>query len=309
MNKIMILLLIPVFLLALSACGRTAEQGFQVAVAKEDQKTETDKIRLTADFEDALSVQAQLALGTVQLEETELAVDEPLATEILPLWQAVQSLSNSDTAAELEINAVINQIQDTMKVEQIEAITDMKLTEESMTAMLESGDLGFGRGNFGDAGGEGDGGGFQGGGPGGGFFGGGPGGGPGGRPGGGFRNLSEDDIATRRAQFAEGGVGGFQDRILIGAVTRLLQAKTGEVPERGRIFSTIIAIISEETGLSEDEIRAQTAGGKTLAELIEDQGGDIELVKNQLIEALNELPNAADIDAEQFAADWLGLGQ
>jgi hypothetical protein len=75
----------------------------------------TDSPRLTADYADALPVQSQLAVGMLQLEETDLAVDEALAAEILPLWRALQSLSNSYTTAEAEITAVLNQIQDTMQ--------------------------------------------------------------------------------------------------------------------------------------------------------------------------------------------------
>jgi hypothetical protein len=50
-----------------------------------------------------------------------------------------------------------------------------------------------------------------------------------------------------------------------------------------------------------------TAEGVTLAEIVESNGGDLEEVRNSLIEALSELPNAADLDNEQLASDWLGL--
>lgn len=304
MKNRMIFLLIAFTLLALSACGGAADASSPASGADETQSqaTATGKTRLTAEYVDALAVKAQLALGILKLEESELAVDEELAAVILPLWQAVQSLSNSETAAELEVNAVINQIQDTMKPEQIETIAQMKLTEESMTTMLESGELGFGRGNFGGDRGQGEGGGFPGGGAGGGLLGGRPGGGPGG----GFGEPSEDDIATRQARFAESGAGEFQERILIAAVTRLLQTKTGEVSERASIFNTVFNIVSEETGLSPEEIREQTAGGTTLAAIIEANDGDVESAKLLLIEALKELPNAEEINAEQLAAEWLG---
>ena len=53
--------------------------------------------RLTADYNQALPVQSQLAVGTLQLEETDLAVDEALAAEILPLWRALQSFASLPT--------------------------------------------------------------------------------------------------------------------------------------------------------------------------------------------------------------------
>lgn len=43
-----------------------------------------------------------------------------------------------------------------------------------------------------------------------------------------------------------------------------------------------------------------------MSEIILTNDGDVESVKLRLIEALNELPNAEDIDAEQLAFEWLG---
>ena len=105
--------------------------------------------------------------------------------------------------------------------------------------MIESGELAFGRGNPGGSRAEGTGGGSGGGLPGGGA-GRGAGGGPGGLPGGSPDGMSEDDIATRQAEFAEGGSVAFKDRFLTGAVVRMLQTKTGEAPERARIFDAVV---------------------------------------------------------------------
>ena len=266
-------------------------------------------VRLREDYDDALSIQAQLAAGTLLLEETELAVDEVSAAELLTLWRAAQSLINSDTAATLEIEAVYNQIQDTMTSDQISAIAEMKLTEEALTIKLEEGELSFGQGGFagglGDRTDLGDGsaspeGGFR---PGGGF----PGGPPGGGQGGGFpEGINPEVMATRRVEFAEGR---FMDRALITAVIRTLEMKTGEISEGQpvRIFNIVNSVIAEATGLSSEEIRVKTAEGMTLAEIVETNGGDLEEVRNSLIEALGELPNAADWDLEQLASEWLGL--
>ena len=94
--------------------------------------------------------------------------------------------------------------------------------------------------------------------------------------------------------------------MLTAAVTRLLQAKTGEAPQRVGIFDTVFTIVSDETGLSTDELQDQIGEGATLSEIIVTNDGDVESVKLRLIEALNELPNAAEIDAEQLASEWLG---
>jgi len=284
------------------------------------EQSQTLSARLSDDYADALSVQGQLALGTLQLEETELAVDEALAAELLPLWRAAQSLANSDTAADAEVKAVINQIQDTMTPEQVAAIAAMELTEQSLTTMIENQELSFGAGGrgFSDGfGGDGSGGpaggGFFDGGPGGGPGGGGPGGqggGPGGGLPGGFGNLSEDDMATRQARFAEDGFGGFQDRLLVGAVIQSLEIRTGEVDEtelqeRAAARVNPLVTISEVTGIEVEALREEMAGGATLAEAISALGGDLETVKMALTEAYGQLPDADEGDIDQFIDDLL----
>jgi hypothetical protein len=166
MNKKLILIGILSLTLVFAGCSSSEEASGNAAETNDSQTSATQGsdqqevvIRLEEDFEDALSIQAQLAIGTLQLEQTELALDEALAADLLPLWQALQSLNNSDTAAAAEINAVENQIQETMSVAQLSAIKEMALTGESVTAMIEDGTLALrGGGRFG--GGQGEDGGF-----------------------------------------------------------------------------------------------------------------------------------------------------
>jgi hypothetical protein len=268
---------------------------------------------LRDDFDNALSIQGQLAAGTLLLEETELAVDETLAAELMPLWRAAQSLMNSDTAAALEIEAIYNQIQDTMTPDQIAAIVEMELTEETLTTMIEEGQLFLGRGDFTGGGGEDTGEGFAP--PGGGFPGGQggrgfPGGGPGEGPGGGFpEGINPEVMATRQAQFAKGIMESLMERMLITAVIQTFETKTGEVSTDRvvRPFDIVYDVIAEAIEQSPEEIRAMTAEGMTLAEIVETNDGDLEVVRDELIETLIELPNAAELDLERLASDWLGL--
>lgn len=304
------LLFTAILILALAACSPAAEasSGGSENVPAAQNPADTE---LQADFTDALSIQGQLAVGTLLLEETDLAVDETLAAELYPLWQAVQSLSDSDTAADVEIQAVVNQIQDTMHTEQVAAIAEMQLTAESLTTMLEEGTLALGGGGFGRGSGE-DG---EGGRPAGGF-GGGPGGGvpgggrPGGGPGGGAlpEGIDPEAIATRQAEFAGGDTGSFQERAMLGAVVRLLGTRTGEVEEQPvRQFEVVFDVVAQAIGLSVEEIRSQTAEGTTLAEIVESNGGDLDAVYEALVTALGELPNADELDLEEMATQWLGL--
>ncbi len=311
MRKIWRVLIGLLVIMTLVGCGATNSDTLRDMQVSAETSQE---VRLRDDYDDALSIQGQLASGTLLLEETELVVDEALASELLPLWRAVRSLINSDTAAALEIEAVYNQIQDTMTPDQISAIAEMKLTEETLSTMLEEGELFFGQSNFAGGRGEGAGsgegftppeGGLR---PGGGF----PGGGLGQGPGGGFpEGLDPEAMATRQAQFAEGGLGGFMDQALITAVIRTLEMKTGEVSEDqpARILNVVYSVIAEATGLNTEEIRSMTADGVTLAEIVETSGSDLEEVRSSLIEALRELPNAADWDLEQLASEWLGMDE
>lgn len=316
--------------LVLSACGSMGANGEGVAA----EPAADEAVVLDDDYADALSVAGQLALGTVRLEETEWAVDEAQAAELLSLWRALQSLSISDTTAAAELEAVVAQIQETMRPAQLEAIAAMALTTETMTEMMERGELmppGGGPammvidGEGGPAGAS-----FSVGGPAGGSFaaGGPPGGGPmagapvvievgpggpppGGGPGMVFNGdaLSEEDMATQQAVFDSGE---FQERLLMGLTIRLLAEKTGEVMAMpgAEIADTVWQVVSEATGLSVEELQAQTAEGQTLAALIEANGGEVAAVQATLAAALDEvLPADSPIDGARMAADWLGVEQ
>ena len=181
MKKISFYLLTIILVLILVACGSVTS----------DTNPNTEENRNTADgrtFE--IPLETQLMLGTVKLDETAYSIDSEQAADLLPLWKALRSLSGSDTTAQAEVEAVFNQIQDTMTTDQIDTIEDMDLTiadmagvaeilgvefglggggrfgditpemQETMQAMRESGEFPGGGGGFG--GGQGPGGGFGG---------------------------------------------------------------------------------------------------------------------------------------------------
>jgi len=192
-----------------------------VACGGADGAANTATTALNEDYPDALPIQTQLTLGILKLEETNLAVDSEQATELLTLWQAIRSLSSSDITAEGEIEAIVNQILETMSPEQLEAIAAMEITQEGIFELTQ--ELGIARG--GDWTGEGDprssapddmvpG---SGGGPGGGM-GGGPGGGGFGELGG---DLDPEQIATLQAERAEKQSSG--DRFTMFLINPLIQ--------------------------------------------------------------------------------------
>jgi len=83
-----------------------------------------------------LSVETQLALGTLKLAGTEQDLSTGQAEELILYWQVYQELSQSDTSAQAEVDGLIAQIQETMTDEQIQTIAAMDLTQQDVfTAM------------------------------------------------------------------------------------------------------------------------------------------------------------------------------
>jgi hypothetical protein len=84
-----------------------------------------------------LSTPLQLAAGTLMLETTSQAVQSQQAAELLPLWQAYRTLSSSSTAAQVEVDAVLDQIEDAMTPEQLQAIAEMDLSSLNMSELFQ----------------------------------------------------------------------------------------------------------------------------------------------------------------------------
>ena len=186
---------------------------------------------LSEGYEGALPVQTQLIVGTLQLEEGETAVTREQAAELIPLWKAVRTLSSSDTAAQAELEALMDQVQETMTAEQLEAIAAMQLTQEDLYRVVQElgiqpgevagGDQVF-RFGGGQASGEGQ---ASGGGPPAGFI------VEGGPPGGGqlfTQDLDPDQIATLQAERGGQAPGGERAGLfLIEPLLEMLEAKAG----------------------------------------------------------------------------------
>jgi len=84
-----------------------------------------------------LPVQTKLILGTINLEETANAVTVEQAKELLPMFYVLQDLNDSDTAAQEEIDGLVNQIQETLTAEQVQAIDDMSLSMRDVFALTQ----------------------------------------------------------------------------------------------------------------------------------------------------------------------------
>lgn len=226
MKKISLMIL-TIFILILTACSGTSN----TSPSTSGQSTDIAATELPTV--------SKLVVGSFKLEDTDLAITSEQAIELLPVWQVYQEVSTSDTAAQAEIDALIEQAQETLTSKQMDAINAMNLTQQDVFTIMQERGIQFGgdqnidRGS-GSQNGDIPSGGFQGGegfpGGGGGF----PGGAPpdgGGFPGGDFggeapQGLSEDQIATAQASRPAGG-GNTVPPMLINALIELLKSRAG----------------------------------------------------------------------------------
>lgn len=286
---------------------------------------------LNEDYSDALPVRSQLALGTIKLENTDRAVTTEQAGTLLTLWQTLQTLENSGTAAEVEINAVLNQLQATMTPEQLGGIAALRLTEDSLADLSfglnqneEGGFGGFFNGAPPDFGGDPPAGEVFVAPPAGGFQGGGPAGG--GQPGGGFRGgdgapggglggdaLGDDFdpsiIETRQAELAE-NPGAMLEQMAVNLVIRTLQRKTGEFElggfgPGGGAFQALMTVLTESTGLDAATVQEEIAAGMSPADFLSAHDADPDAARAKLIQALDALDLGEDTDTAALADELL----
>lgn len=119
-NKVIILIGMSILLLlVLSACSTQAESNAAQPVS-EGEGSEIE-----------LPLQTQLIVGTFLLEDTDLPVNGEQAQEIIPLWKALKSLINSDSTSQLEIDALLVQIQESLTMDQIVAIDALDINNQS----------------------------------------------------------------------------------------------------------------------------------------------------------------------------------
>lgn len=171
MTRNLLLLPILILTLALSACGTdspapvspsngvdtTSEQSAPPVVVPSNEQYTSPNLDTT--YENALSARLQLALGPLMLDGTSDAITPTQAAELLPLWQALQSLTNSGASATAETNAVLAQIEATLTPAQISAIREMRLTQTEMQSWMSANGIVVGSGSGGSGTGAGAGGG------------------------------------------------------------------------------------------------------------------------------------------------------
>ena len=86
----------------------------------------------TGSSNNVLPTETQLAVGTLKLTGTDQDVTADQAKELVVYWEVYQKLSQSETAAQAEIDGLTAQIQETMTDGQMNAITAMNITQQDV---------------------------------------------------------------------------------------------------------------------------------------------------------------------------------
>ncbi|GAP12936.1 hypothetical protein LARV_00676 [Longilinea arvoryzae] len=123
-NTSPIIVFLLILALLLSGCSSNAATSSSTTPGASSGKSAT------------LTLKDKLAVGTLKLEGTDLAVTAEQAKTLLPLWKAVKSLSSSSTASQPEIDAVYQQIQDALTADQLASIEKLDLSGENMQALM-----------------------------------------------------------------------------------------------------------------------------------------------------------------------------
>ena len=84
-----------------------------------------------------LPIETQLAVGTLKLNGTDQDITVDQAKDLVVYWQVYKELSQSETAAQAEADALVTQIRDTMSDEQVQAITEMNITQQDVIASMQ----------------------------------------------------------------------------------------------------------------------------------------------------------------------------
>jgi hypothetical protein len=145
-NKFYLLVVLPL-VIALGACAGIA--GIQIP-GLTTNSTQASQNPAAANFDPAkMTLEEKLAIGTLKLEGSDQAVTAKEANDLLPLWQAVKSLSSNSNTAPSEITAVYKQIEGLMTPEQTQAIQKMTWTQTDLQALMTQYGIQFGNGQGG----------------------------------------------------------------------------------------------------------------------------------------------------------------
>lgn len=125
MKKTFLLTFLVIMMISLAACSAA---GIPTQISTATSSTDaTQQVTVS-----------ELVAGTLKLQDTNQAVTQAQASELLTLWLAYKEVNNSDVAAQQEIDALVKQIAASMTDEQIAAIQGMNITSQDIQSLADS---------------------------------------------------------------------------------------------------------------------------------------------------------------------------
>ncbi len=91
---------------------------------------------LGTDYTDAVSVPEQLLTGTFLLTDTNLSLTGEQTAHLIELWTALKEATQNSSTQE-QVDVLVQQIESALTAEQVQAIADLKITRDSMMAILQ----------------------------------------------------------------------------------------------------------------------------------------------------------------------------
>jgi hypothetical protein len=119
-------IVLSLFVLTISACAPTAPAASVAAPST------AAAVAIDITFPDAANLRSQLAYGIIKLDGSPNAISAEQAKSLLPLWQAMLTLSGNETTASEELSAVQDQITQALTPAQIQTISAMKITNAEL---------------------------------------------------------------------------------------------------------------------------------------------------------------------------------
>jgi peptidoglycan hydrolase CwlO-like protein len=84
-----------------------------------------------------LSTESKLIVGTFKLDGTDQAITKEQAKQLVILWQVYQEINQSDTAAQEEVDGLLQQIEGTMTDAQMQAINGLNLSQSDVMSLMQ----------------------------------------------------------------------------------------------------------------------------------------------------------------------------
>jgi hypothetical protein len=87
------------------------------------------------------ALQSNLGVGILKLNGTDQAITSSQASDLLPLWKAIKSLSTDSNTTSTELEALYTQIESSLTTDQKTAIAELKVTSADIETLKEENGL------------------------------------------------------------------------------------------------------------------------------------------------------------------------